>query len=580
MTKSAFGVMMMVMVTEALLSADYGVELEPDTAKRQVIAIDCGAVTAELYLHPQTPWRIGSSRIAAQDDFLWSGPYGSYGTLPPTPYLHRYLMLGAHSSREYVKITGYLTQDGSGGTPPWFRVTVPAVDIDWAGYESAAQEDDEDTRTLFCPVTNDVSKCRKLVIRNPLDSGKLRDDPSLLGSNPDMRLTLRSGYSDCFRLLKADGSVFNTGNFNINNIPGWPLELYVDALPNRPPCELEITLEGPAGPDGARTLDRIKGAVIKVESVDVHSSDPETHKIASVVGATGKNHFVCAKGTGDVVLDATLNPDTTAVADAITWEADGATITAPAVGTDKTTAKLSSVDSKKIPVRIKVGPCTCWEGYVWVVWTTITSTDRPIQYQDPINVGGGKLGGFISGGYNFTHTIGPAAIITDADRPDLTGANTVAPPGGNHWTGDPLSGGANKKWDNSRQMRTKKLNPAGIADADFTQLPPPADISYPVNPVEGNDDRGTGDETNDPYSGGGVLTGTDAPGVGIAHSAAADNDTFEWRLHFREFTRLELGGVWYRISDDYLWRIHLKFKKAGGKWTNDSSNKALDNNGF
>jgi len=114
MTKGAFGVMMIVMMNVARLSgAQYSVELEPDTAKRQVIAIGYGARTAELSLHPEVPWRIGSSRIDAQDDVLWSGPYGSYGTSDPTPCLHRYLMLNAHSSREYVKITGVLTQDGA-----------------------------------------------------------------------------------------------------------------------------------------------------------------------------------------------------------------------------------------------------------------------------------------------------------------------------------------------------------------------------------------------------------------------------------------------------------------------------------
>ncbi|HRT29856.1 MAG TPA: hypothetical protein P5527_08690 [Kiritimatiellia bacterium] len=282
MTKGAFGVMMIVMMSVARLSGvqHYSVELEPDTAKRQVIAIGYGACTAELWLHPEAPWRIGSSRIAAQDDFLWSGPYGSYGMSDPTPHLHRYLMLSARSSREYVKITGVLTQDGSGGTPPpRFRVTVPAVDIDWAGYESAAQENDEDTRKLFCPVTNDVSKCRKLVIRNPLDSGKLRDDSSLLGFSPDMRLTLTSGYADCFRLRKANGTVFNTGSFNIHNIPSWPLELYVEALPNRPPCDLGITLEGPAGPDGARTMDRIIGTTVLFVDLEFQNSHMSAGKL-------------------------------------------------------------------------------------------------------------------------------------------------------------------------------------------------------------------------------------------------------------------------------------------------------------
>lgn len=316
MTNSAFWIIMVVMATGAQLSAQYSVELEPDTAKRQVVAIDYGAATAELHLHPQTPWRIGSSRIAAQDDFLWSGPYGSTGTSEPQPYLHRYLMLNAHSSREYVKITGVLTQDGSGGTPPWFRVTVPSVDIDWAGYESAAQEDDEDDRQLFCPVTDDMSKRRKLVIRNPLDSGKLRDDPSLLGSNPDMRLTLASGYANCFRLLKADGTVFNTGSFYIHDIPSWPLELYVDALPGKDPSELEITLEGPAGPDNARTLDKIRGTtIIKVVFDRVENADEIGTLTSGVtVYATSK------KQPGDVIVYLKTEPtDMPLPPNTVTW---------------------------------------------------------------------------------------------------------------------------------------------------------------------------------------------------------------------------------------------------------------------
>ena len=314
--------------------------------------------------------------------------------------------------------------------------------------------------------------------------------------------------------------------------------------------------------------------VLKVESVSAVGAT----KVTTVVGDANITHFVTPKGgAGDTVtLTATITPDTPETRAQIDW--DGAT--EDANNPLKATVPKDTAAKHEVKIKLAGSGCVCKETRVWVVWSTIATTDRPIQYQEPVDVGGFKLGAFISGGYNFTHTIIPATIITDANRPDLTGANITAPPGGNHWTGDPLSGGANHKWDNSRQLRTKKLNPAGIADTNFTQPPPPSDISYPTDSVEGNDDRGTGDETNDPYSSGGVLTGTDAPGVGIAHAAASNGDTFEWRLHFREFTRLEIEGTWHRISDDYLWRIHLKFKKVTGKWTNDGSNKALDNSGF
>jgi len=314
--------------------------------------------------------------------------------------------------------------------------------------------------------------------------------------------------------------------------------------------------------------------ILKVESVSAVGAT----KVTTVVGDANISHFVTPKGgAGDTVtLTATITPDTPETRAQIDW--DGAT--EDANNPLKATVPKDTAAKHEVKIKLAGSGCVCKETRVWVVWSTIATTDRPIQYQEPVDVGGFKLGAFISGGYNFTHTIIPATIITDANRPDLTGANITAPPGGNHWTGDPLSGGANHKWDNSRQLRTKKLNPAGIADTNFTQPPPPSDISYPTDSVEGNDDRGTGDETNDPYSSGGVLTGTDAPGVGIAHAAASNGDTFEWRLHFREFTRLEIEGTWHRISDDYLWRIHLKFKKVTGKWTNDGSNKALDNSGF
>ena len=76
----------------------------------------------------------------------------------------------------------------------------------------------------------------------------------------------------------------------------------------------------------------------------------------------------------------------------------------------------------------------------------------------------------------------------------------------------------------------------------------------------------------------------------------AVGNTLEIRNHFQEFTRLELDGHWYNISDPLLWRIHIKYKKAseaadnsdynsdGDKtdslWINDGSDITLDNSGF
>jgi len=291
-------------------------------------------------------------------------------------------------------------------------------------------------------------------------------------------------------------------------------------------------------------------------------------------------HFVAPRLADRVTLTATLALDTPGIRGRINWE--GAI---PVPGNP-----LQAVVPRHLParhvVKVKVGTRVEKELRVWVVWANVTATDIPIDYDEPVNLAGAGLGGFITGGFNFRHQIMPGAIVTDADRPNLRGLNVSAPPGGNHpLSGDPLSGGADKKWDNSRQIRAKILNPAGLLNSAFAQPAPVAVAAYPVNDVEGNDDRATGDEfdngdTDNPYVSGGVLHGSDSPGMGIDNNAGKDGDTWERRLHFREFARLELDGTWHRISDFFPWRIHVKFRKAGGKWIDDGTDKALDNAGF
>jgi hypothetical protein len=301
-------------------------------------------------------------------------------------------------------------------------------------------------------------------------------------------------------------------------------------------------------------------------------------KITSVLGNESIIHFVTPKGaSGDnVTLTASITPNDQQSIDQISW--DGATQNP----SNKLQATVSKGSASKKVVKVKVGNQTAKELRVWIVWATVSSpTEYAITYEEPAPIVTGKTGAFIKGGYGFLHTIAPAEIITDNDRPKLSEANTNDPPGDTSpLSGQPLSGGANKMWDNSRQVKSKVLKSGTIADGDFTQ-PPPVNVSaYPSDGVEGNDDTSVIDEINDPYANSGKLIGLDTPGVGIAHSAGANNDTFEWRLHFREFTRLEIGGTWYRISDYFPWRIHLKFKKVSGKWVNDGSNQAKDNNGF
>lgn len=137
-------------------------------------------------------------------------------------------------------------------------------------------------------------------------------------------------------------------------------------------------------------------------------------------------------------------------------------------------------------VKVKYNGTVLKEARAWVVWADIEAT------QHQVGATRGTIGGVtatsLDGGYDFTYEILPATIITDANRPNLSGANASSVPGGSS-----LSGGANKKWDGSRQKRTKIVNTAGISDTDLTSPAPATITSFPSNDVEGNDDQTTND---------------------------------------------------------------------------------------
>ena len=67
------------------------------------------------------------------------------------------------------------------------------------------------------------------------------------------------------------------------------------------------------------------------------------------------------------------------------------------------------------------------------------------------------------------------------------------------------------------------------------------------------------------------MLSTDAPKIIIAHAAGTDGEKLSWVLDLKEFARLELGGKWYRISDDTEWHINLRLQRANGKWVDDNT---------
>ncbi|HUY87903.1 MAG TPA: galactosyltransferase-related protein [Pirellulales bacterium] len=347
----------------------------------------------------------------------------------------------------------------------------------------------------------------------------------------------------------------------------------------------------------------------RVVEVYVQASDTaRTKKIPSVLPAAQKpkDHFVTVKGNGDVILEAALDPPD--ACDQITWGAIGAQIVYPAID-NNCTAKISRAVSAKIPVYIKCGDTTLWQGIVWVVWSTPSHQQNPPVFgpyvgtvptngdpdlqQPPV---GGLFLQFSTNDILFTIT--PSEVITDSDIPNLKGSQTPgSEPDGDqlHFAeGAPLKLGIDAKWDHSRQVRVKIINPAGYTKSQLPYTPPGAwvfnniqagvniPVTYPASDVVGNDDFSTNAEDNDPYNTPylGQLEGYDTPDFGMRNSTGADGDTLEQRLHAHEFARLELLGSWFRISDFVLWRVHQKFKHANGQWQDDGSNSAWDNNGF
>ena len=342
---------------------------------------------------------------------------------------------------------------------------------------------------------------------------------------------------------------------------------------------------------------------VAVTDVVVHASDLETEEIRSNLGAAGLEHFCCVKNTGDIVLEAQITPDLPgAVSGRLVWSATGTTITSPAVGTDGRTAKLSSAVSGKFPIELKWDGARVRQSVVWVIWSTIAA-GTPRQPSTPASA----VQLVITAGIDHTFTITPATIITDADRPALNGPRSAAVPGAalGHLIGGTLAAGATKKWDASRQIRVKVLNPhlyTVAANLTAPGLPPVAGHlwagqpvasnipeNYPANDALGNDDTHTDDERvppgtgipNDPYVNAGVCTGRDNPVAVLATSTGSNGDTFEVRMHFREFLRVNLNTKWFRASDYSLWRFHARFRRtAAGVWTNNASTFGQDNNGF
>ncbi|NJK91146.1 MAG: hypothetical protein HC904_04505 [Blastochloris sp.] len=333
--------------------------------------------------------------------------------------------------------------------------------------------------------------------------------------------------------------------------------------------------------------------------------------VPSIKGATGEKHFVSPKKSTEIADDyVTLKaegPTKELFESLLEWEGGEAVPNEPL----KRRVKRDTTGKTVVKVKVKNGGQEAAKVNVWVIWSSgQKAADRPIQTgATSIQTGDGTTGSgiVIDGGYDFKFTISPASIITDYDHPDLTGSNshkgaTIDPPGAGtlHFIfATDLKGGANTKWDVSRRIKAKVLNPHLYGKDKLDVVPgvlwdkqPIASdlpVSFPSDDRIGNDDTTPSDEENNPYAastkshnnhGIGEITSTDAPNHLLRHSTGSDGQTFELRYHFGEFARVMIGNRWYRCSDFFDWRAHFKLKRQTGTWVDDGSSVALDNSGF
>jgi len=339
--------------------------------------------------------------------------------------------------------------------------------------------------------------------------------------------------------------------------------------------------------------------------------------IKSVVKGSDIKHFVTPKATEEVSQEYVILKATGITAEQITpddanqefaWD----TAVGESVPEEPTKWRVKRDVAGKYPVKIKNknGNSIVAEMNVWVVWSEGQMVTRQPDKINTMQITNGddSIGPALSiqKGFDFKFVITPASLF-NGDYPNLSNLNTyngslVYPPGAGTFhfnSGMDLKGGADSKWDVSRRIREKVLNPSLYTKDHLPRMigtcwdkqPSAEDIpvSYPADLRLGNDDALTEDEENNPYKtcesadlahAVGEITSLDSPRIVLRNSTGVDGNTFEIREHFGEFARLLIGGTWFRISEPFEWRVHFKFKRVSGAWVNDGSDSDTNNNGF
>ena len=264
-------------------------------------------------------------------------------------------------------------------------------------------------------------------------------------------------------------------------------------------------------------------SILKVDSVTVDSSDSDSYYL---VESNEVDHIGTVKGSGNVILRATISPDTPETRALIDWQ--GATEDA----TDPLKATLTRTSSARNDVGVLVNGAECRQAKVWVVWGNFT---------DFINTGPTPNDSSVS----------PA--------PTPYGANSGADNGMLlQCTISPLDFNAigNVIYDIKRTKERGTWSRTGTVWQQDSHVGPGADDDAPPLPDQ--------DEDLTPSSSGHIYV-CDTPGWS---SVVAFADEAVYKASFIEFVNIKLGSSgWLKCTDDYEWHSCTWLEDIGiGIW--------------
>jgi hypothetical protein len=299
-----------------------------------------------------------------------------------------------------------------------------------------------------------------------------------------------------------------------------------------------------------------------VITVAVASEDKRTHKLPSAV-ASGTEHFVTVMGSGEVRLEASVDPNDPENTQALKWTASGGTIKANGLK-----AKISRTTPQRVDVELSSRFGSTKTIVVWVVWAEL----KPLlSGKSPIALK--KLGNrsrrdsvaserFYRAAalVDWIATIMPDSVITDTDRPAIERQKMALAPGETVPTPKEYFSG----WEVAGQKRTKTEQGITLGGHDTHKT---IDVTK-WDPLSGGDQ--ITEITTSPYRSDDGPFGADVKWEDFLLDTDGQNCSYlRKKTHGRVFVRVQLGDEWYQCSEEYVSRWHYNARRPRGKWGKD-----------